>query len=203
MSAELSPADREKLLTLAEAVRELRKEIERFRGYHDSGYPQHRERVKRALERVLELEREYLRENVGRQCLYPLLFGYGDIAEAYLQLEDLERALIYACAYLEINRIAEDTEGVRAAYKVLSDVAVVAGDTEAFKRFWKKSAKGSDEIYRMVLRNLRGRKKKMSVPETYREKPPSFQKLAGNFPLYVLSKEMGVSVERVRQMLNS
>ena len=198
----ISTADKKRFFEMVEAIKELRREIEKFRGYNDPGYPQHRERVKKALDRVLELERKFLSDSIRQECLSPLRYGYGDIAEAFLQLKDLKRALLYACAYLEINRIAEDTEGVKAAYKVLSDVAVVAGNSDAFKRFWKKSGKKKDEVYQIVLRNLQNRERKLAVSENCREKPPSFYRLAENFPLYVISREMGVSVEAVKRMLN-
>jgi len=199
MAVKLSPADRKRLVEMVEAIKKLRQEIGKFRGFEDPGYLQHRERVEKALNRVLELERKYLSDSVHQECLYPLRYGYGDIAEAFLQLKDLKRALLYACAYLKINEIFEDTEGIRAAHLVLADVSIVARDLKAFKYHWKKAGKEEDGDYEEILASFKGKKKKMTVG-CRRGEPKSFDKAASNCIAYVLAKHLGVSPKEARRL---
>lgn len=53
---------------------------------------------------------------------------YGDIARAYLNVQDFNNALQYGVAYLVANSKSdpEDDEGILAAYNVLTDIAVAS-----------------------------------------------------------------------------
>ena len=52
------------------------------------------------------------------------VFFYGHIARAALNTQRMQEAVQYAKAYLEINKLNNDCEGISAAYRLLCDIAL-------------------------------------------------------------------------------
>lgn len=95
-------------------LREDEKKIQ-FNGYDDPAY--NLETHKKILKDFLEYEQQV-------PVLITMVFFYGDIARAFLNVQDYKNALIYGLAYLEKNQ--DDINGLMAAYNVLADIATAS-----------------------------------------------------------------------------
>jgi hypothetical protein len=121
--------DSAKLLEIsAEWGKEIREQSEAivFEGFDSPNYD------RSAYEEILE---QYVEYEDKVPLLTTMVVIYGDIALAYLNVQDFKNAFIYACAYLELNE--NDDKRSRSAYDILSNISLASGNKVKGVEFYK------------------------------------------------------------------
>jgi len=173
-----------------------------FRGFAPENYNEKKQK---------DLLAELLRLEETRGCETALIAMYGDIAIAYLQTENVEKANLYAATYLEINEKMDDQEGVEAAYSILADIAVFSKDFKSFKKYIKLSDKRYSSSYDELIENIKefeSKTPKSDKTHDVYEKAPDEEKLKSLKRLMVIlmpkedleqmAKEMGIGVASLK-----
>ena len=88
--------------------------------------------------------------------LMPLQFLYGNIAKAYLHSKNFKKAESYALAYLKLNELSHDEEGIKEGLKSIMDIHIVKSDFEIALYFCEEYLKKipDDEMYLSIRNNL-------------------------------------------------
>lgn len=191
--------DSKKLLEIsAEWGKEIREQSEAivFEGFDSPKYD------KSVYEEILE---QYVEFEEKVPLLSTMVVIYGDIALAYLNVQDFKNALIYACAYLELNK--NDDKRKMSAYDILSNISLASGNKVKGVEFYKlahpeETIESSAVLQHLTKEMEQEKEEEISVKiptnlSSY-EKPKTFLLLEDKEEFAIRSTMLTMNLQRVK-----